>query len=321
VSPAESGELAGLRSGVDKINRQIKEALRRLSKVERRAEETDKQLDKVGERVTTLATGHDETRRQLQAGVDGVRREVDWLRGQLEQLEGLLRREHGRVPVDLDAVPEELGPLVDDIRRAEQIRASLLDNRARGFRRQQLEAFEESRNELAETRRQALAAAGGLTGGKDRGWSFHRAAATYRTVRARLRDQETRLESAKAPRDAAETELRHDAEQQQAYRTHPGAAATDRLAEHVRRQIDAAIDGYELLPSWFTIVLRHRPPATRAEEWRDAAVQLVLYRITYEVTDRVVALGPAPAGDHRIARYEAVRAALLRLDEAPQPPG
>lgn len=320
MSPTESGELAGLRSGVDKLNRQTKEALRRLSKVEHQAKETGEQLDKVGKRFTALAASHDETRRHLQAGVDSARRDLDWLRRELEQLEGLLRREHGRLPVNLDAVPEELGQLVDDVRRAEQIRASLLDDRARGFRRQQLKAYEDSRSELAETRRRALAAARKLATGKDRGWSFHRAAAAYRTERARLRDQEAHLEATRAKRDAAETELHHDAEQQQAYRTHPGAAVTDRLTEHVRQQIDTALAGYELLPSWFTTVLRHRPPATRAAEWRDAAVQLVLYRMTYEVTDRVVALGPPPTGGHRATRHDAVRAALLRLDEAPQPP-
>jgi chromosome segregation ATPase len=292
--------------------------MRRLSKVEQTVKKNDDQLETLGKRVTTLAGAHDETRRHLQAGVDAARRELDWLRRELEQLEGLLRREHGRVPVDLDEIPEDLRPLVDDVRRAEQIRSALLDDRARGFRRQQVKAFEESSSELAGTRLRALAAARKLGTGKDRGWAFHRAAAAYRTERARLRDQETRLQAARSKRDVARQELQHDAEQQQAYRAHPGAAVADRLAAHVRQRIDAALAGYELLPSWFTTVLRHRPPATRAAEWRDAAVQLVLYRITYEITDPVVALGPAPAGGHRATRHEAVRTALLRLDEAPQ---
>ncbi len=68
-------------------------------------------------------------------------------------------------------------------------------------------------------------------------------------------------------------------------------------------------------------MLRHRPPANRTAEWRDAAVELVLYRITYEVTDPVLALGPAPPGGPQLTRHGAVRAALLRLDEAAQSPG
>jgi chromosome segregation ATPase len=316
MSPSEDG----LRGDLDRLTRQVKEALRRLSKVERQAKETGEHLDKLGKRVTTLAQSHDETRRQLQAGVDGARRELDWFRRELEQLEGLLRREHGRLPVDLDAVPGDLRPLVDDVRRAEQIRSSLLNDRGRLFRRQQLKSFEDGRTELADTRRRALAAARRLATGKDRGWSLHRAAAAYRSWRARLREQESHLETLRAKRDIAETELRHDAEQQQAYRTHPGAAAADRLEAYVRQRIDSALAGYELLPSWFTTVLRHRPPATRAAEWRDAAVQLVLYRITYEVTDPVVALGPPPPGGHRATRHEAVRAAVLRLDETAHPP-
>jgi hypothetical protein len=41
---------------------------------------------------------------------------------------------------------------------------------------------------------------------------------------------------------------------------------------------------------------------------------VVLYRITHEVTDRVVALGPPPENGHRAAQHRAVQAALRELE-------
>jgi hypothetical protein len=290
------------------------------TKVEEQTKKTGEQVAALGKQVTTVAEEQAAAHRSFRDELEGARRELARLRRELEQLEGLLRRQHGCVPVDLDGVPADLLPLVEDVRRAEQIRATLLDDRARGFRQQQIRAYERGRSELADTRREALAAARRLATGKDGGLALHRSATAYRKARARLRGQEADLAKARAIRDEAERELDQDARQQQAFRAHPGAAVADRLAAHVRRQIDAALAGYELLPAWFTIVLRHRPPATRAAEWRDAAVQLVLYRMTYEITDPVVALGPDPSGGHRLARHDAVRAALLRLDDTAQSP-
>ena len=321
MSPTDAEDLARVRAGLDKHGRQLGDVVRRLPKVEQQVKKATEQIDALGKRLTALAGQQDEAHRQLRSTVEGTRQELGWLRRELEQLEGLLRRQHGCVPVDLDDVPADLRPLVDDVRRAEQIRSSLLDDRARGFRQQLLKAYDRSRDELLDTRRQALTAARTLATGTPGGWSFRRAAAAYRRARARLRVQEAALENARAKRDVAERDLSHDAAQQQAYRGHPGTAAAARLEAHVRQRIDAALAGYELLPTWFTIVLRHRPPVNRTAEWRDAAVELVLYRITYEVTDPVVALGSPPSGGHQLTRHGEVRAALLRLDEAAQSPG
>jgi hypothetical protein len=289
--------------------------------VEQQVKKAAEQLDTLGKRLTDLTGKQDEAHRRLRTTVAATRQEVGGLRRELEQLEGLLRRRHGDVPVDLDTVPADLRPLVEDVRRAEQIRAGLLDDRARGFRQQLIKAYDRTRDELLDTRRQALAATRRLAAGSPGGWSYRRAAAAYRRARARLRIQEAELENARAKRDVAERELSHDAVQQLAYRAHPGSAAAARLATHARNRIDAAVAGYELFPAWFTIVLRHRPPANRVAEWRDAAVELVLYRLTYEITDPVVALGPAPPEGHQLTRFGVVRTALLRLDEAAQSPG
>ena len=50
-------------------------------------------------------------------------------------------------------------------------------------------------------------------------------------------------------------------------------------------------------------VLGPVPPAHKTQEWMDLATQVLAYRITYEVTDKVVALGPEP--DRRVPRRTA----------------
>jgi hypothetical protein len=317
VSADASGDLARvaanlrneMRGKLNTLRLQLTQEMQRIDRTaQRRAEET-------AARLGALDTEQAEFREYVRRKLRDFDRRAGRLEGATRQLEGLLRRQQGHAPVDLDSVPPDLGVLVADVRAAEQIRSTVLDDAARAACQEQIERFEQGGRELAGTRRRALGVSRTLAVRKAGGWAFRRAATTYRSERALLGEQEAALEVARTKRDAAEDDLRRDAAQQQAYRDHPGASVADRLAEHIRARIDAAVAEYELFPPWFTTVLGHRPSPTRAAEWRDTAVQLVLYRITHAVTDPVVALGPAPRGGHRAAQHEAVRAALGRLDE------
>ncbi|MFI7547795.1 hypothetical protein [Actinoplanes sp. NPDC049599] len=297
------------------LRTQLAADMRRLSRsVEKQATETGKRIDATDERLDALVAEHAEFRRQVQRGLRELALRAARIEGECQLLEGLLRRQHGIVPVDLDAVPAAFRSLVADVREAERLRSSLLDDDARAARRRRLELFEDRERELARTRQRALDASRALAAAKPGGWAFHRAAGAYRKARTGLREQEEALVAAQAQRDAAEQELRRDATRQQEFRAHPGATVTDRLAGYVRDRIDTAVAEHELFPAWFTTVLGHRPLPARAAEWREAAIQLVLYRITYEVTDAVVALGPPPESGHRLTRHDAVQAALRRLD-------
>ncbi|OKJ52739.1 hypothetical protein AMK29_30610 [Streptomyces sp. CB02261] len=46
---------------------------------------------------------------------------------------------------------------------------------------------------------------------------------------------------------------------------------------------------------WFVTALGPVAPAHKTQEWMDLATQVMAYRITYDVTDQVLALGPQPA--------------------------
>lgn len=321
MSADGSGDIArvaaGLRNEFRSSDSKLREDIRRIGKAaEKRAQTIGTRLDAVAERMEALGTDQAEVRRHVQRKLDQSALRMGRIEQELQLLEGLFRRQRGEVPVDLDSVPAELEPLVEEVRQAERIRSTMLSDDARAARQAEIDAFERRERTLAETRQRAVAASRKLAVGKAGGWAFRRAAATYRAERALLGVHEGEVAAAREKRDAAERELRVDATQQQAYQAHPGVAVADRLAELVRDRIDTAVADGKLFPSWFTNRLGHRPAPGRAADWREVAIEVVLYRITYAVTDRTVALGPRPqAGSHRGTRHDLVEAELHRLDE------
>ncbi|MEV6439647.1 hypothetical protein AB0N00_34220 [Streptomyces anulatus] len=63
-------------------------------------------------------------------------------------------------------------------------------------------------------------------------------------------------------------------------------------------------------------LVRHRPgpapPARNTDRWLECATRVLLYRLTYRVTDQVLALGtrPDPEDEHRHGWWEELRTAL-----------
>ncbi|OEJ21734.1 hypothetical protein AS594_39155 [Streptomyces agglomeratus] len=63
----------------------------------------------------------------------------------------------------------------------------------------------------------------------------------------------------------------------------------------LRSRLSDVVAGTDLLPVWFATALGPLPPARNADAWIEAATDFLAYRITYQVTDKVVALGTAPS--------------------------
>ncbi|MER5347141.1 hypothetical protein ABT030_44055 [Streptomyces mirabilis] len=80
-----------------------------------------------------------------------------------------------------------------------------------------------------------------------------------------------------------------------------GTRAETRLTLALGSRLADAVRDRALLPTWFT-VLGSAPPASGTEEWLDTATQVLLYRLTYDVTDQVVALGSKPSDAHGYCR-------------------
>ncbi|MGH3998950.1 MAG: hypothetical protein ACRDTJ_16020, partial [Pseudonocardiaceae bacterium] len=73
-----------------------------------------------------------------------------------------------------------------------------------------------------------------------------------------------------------------------------GKAAAQTMRLRLRATIAEALGEAALPPVWFTTALGITPPRSGANEWLDIATEVVAYRITYRVTDPVLALGTTP---------------------------
>jgi hypothetical protein len=90
-----------------------------------------------------------------------------------------------------------------------------------------------------------------------------------------------------------------------------GELAWTALQKRLRTRLAEAVGEGALLPAWFTAVLGPIPPAADTRAWMDVGTSLLAYRITYGVSDPVVALG-RPPGQPETARRRAWYAQLRR---------
>ena len=300
-------KLAMLRTQLaDEMEEKARAAEERAEQLAARFEASDRRL--------TRAVG--DLQEQTGGALRAARQAIARLTGEVQLIEGRLRLEHGVRPVDLDTLPADMAGLVDRVREADEIRAGMLDEAAREAYQAVLDAYAELEDLVAQSRRRAFEASRALAGARVGKRAFRRAAASYRMHRARWRARAAELAGRGAEVALARDALDHDLWLRGRYDAHRGASAVLELAAHLRGRIDAAVETHALFPAWFTITeLGHRPSAARGAAWRDAATQVLLYRITYGITDGVLALGEPPAGGHRAQRYHAVMAALKQLAE------
>ena len=87
--------------------------------------------------------------------------------------------------------------------------------------------------------------------------------------------------------------------------------ANTKLRLRLRSRLSDALSGAELLPVWFVTAFGALAPSRNANDWMDAATDVLAYRLTYRITDPVVALGTPPDG-HRAPRRTAWHQELTR---------
>ncbi|MGW1917010.1 hypothetical protein ACWCQS_41635 [Streptomyces sp. NPDC002076] len=92
------------------------------------------------------------------------------------------------------------------------------------------------------------------------------------------------------------------------------ARAEKRLTPELRSRLADAVSERALLPVWFVTVFVSAPPTRATQEWLETATEVLLYRLTYGVTDQVVALGakPSDTDQRRRAWYDRLHEVLRR---------
>jgi hypothetical protein len=94
-----------------------------------------------------------------------------------------------------------------------------------------------------------------------------------------------------------------------------GQKAETELRGQIRAYLDWVFGTDRIPPRWFDVAMGFAIPPTRTEQWLLTAVEVVLYRIVYEVVDNVNPLGAPPTDDGRGAEHDqlSARCAEYRL--------
>ncbi|MFJ2875495.1 MULTISPECIES: CopG family transcriptional regulator [unclassified Streptomyces] len=298
--------LSGLRSKLS----DIEETVERLEDCER---STGRRFDALEadlqEAEETAEARSDELEEAVSAAAAGLGR----LTTRVSALERYLRQAEGAVVVDLDADRggklRGLGLAVEEGLAAEE---ALLSAHQCNVLQLRITHYQQARQALAghrSTVRDAAAVLASTAAGDPRRkraeQAFTEAAAEAQTGQERIGRLAQSAQGAQAEQSADNARRAGSAAVIEA-----GQRARTQLRVRLRSRLSDALTGTDLLPVWFTTALGPMAPSRRAEEWLETALEVLAYRVTYQVTDSVLALGSAPSASQaprRAAQFNALK--------------
>jgi hypothetical protein len=269
-------EFESLRSDVDKTRRDVEEIRDGLDGLSyNKPWETDVQ--------------------EVADGAEAAAAAVERLRRRLEWVERRLRRSEGIEPCDLDAVDEPTRELAGTALKGREAAQQMLTGYTREIHRKRLAEYQQHEDEALAQRAAVVDGARRLATTEYGTQAHTLAAEEYRAARAALHQAADAIARIERRADEARTALAHDEQIRESGAealVSAGEEAARQLRERLRCRLYEAISAGELLPTWFTSVLGDRP-GRRGHEWVTTAVELLAYRVTYGITDPVVALDQA----------------------------
>lgn len=246
---------------------------------------------------------------ELEESISATEKRLERLTTRVSALERHLRQAEGAVVVDLDVDRggklRGLGLAVEEGLAAEE---ALLTAHQRHALQVRITHYQQARQALAghrSTVREAAAVLASTQAGDPRRkkaeQAFTKAAAEAQKGQERI----GRLaESARGAQ--AEQAVDNACRVKSAAVIEAGQRARTQLRLRLRSRLSDALTGTGLLPVWFTTALGPMAPPRRAEEWLETALDVLAYRVTYQVTDPVLPLGSAPdasSAPRRAARF------------------
>ncbi|GAA2718451.1 MULTISPECIES: hypothetical protein [Streptomyces] len=239
----------------------------------------------------------DELDTDLRDHITDTNRALQRLIGQVRLLEGQLLASGGAQLADLDTVTQEQRRLARAVARGREASSVLLTPHERSAHQQRIQRFESTVEHHRQHRTAVISTVGKLTrttapGDREKAAAeLAQALATEQHLRQTLDHQADLLK-------AADTALAADAQARAEKHgvIEAGKKAEQKLILALRSRLADAISQRKLLPTWFVTVLGSAPPAARTQQWLETATQVLLYRLTYDISDQVVALGDKPVG-------------------------
>ena len=306
-------EQSSMRYDLDRLEKEQETLAERLHRLR------DYELDKLERDLQTelAQLGVD-----LRENIDEARTAVKSLAGAVAWIERRIRADDNLTPVDLDTADATMHGLALRAERGRESQDALLDEHQRAGHTHRITAYQELRTSISDSTFRALdhcrvLAATDFADPRhvDAGLGFMQERRTIDTAKAR---------TASVKRAAAESQqaLDHDDEQRGVHGPHvmTGDAARSTFDSRIRDRISTALRDGALMPIWFTTVLGHQPPADITEQWLRTATSLLAFRITYTITDPIVALGAPPAAgdtDRRATWYHELDRAMRPLRRWP----
>jgi polyhydroxyalkanoate synthesis regulator phasin len=281
-------------------------------------------IDTLETKVRDLGEFKDGAESQLEELVDGVgtaKRETESLTEQVARLservnwlEGLVRHAELVEDADFDSFDAEERRLAAAALTGRAAQGRLLAEGVRAGKRALIAEVEqaERENRAAVT---AGAAAAKRMGEAAPGTAEHNmAVSAFKAARKSLDDSGKRWTSKKDLAETYRAELEEDERNRRELASviGKGQRAGTELATRLRTRIVEAVGRSALPPRWFVSVFGPTAPADKLERdrWLTAATEILVYRLTYKVTDPVRALGPEPAygqDEYRWMRYNRLR--------------
>lgn len=239
-----------------------------------------------------LSTRYERDRDRLR---EEVRADLEELRAQVATMQRLMRRADGVPCADLDPGPE-LDMLAQKVKLALYLEHERLDGDVRAAYEAAVEAWAAWERDTDHHRRAALDAGVEVVarppGRARRGFERHFLASTDALDKLAARREDTLAAAEYARAKLAEDDERRHRDQPS---VSEGAEARTKLVEHYARRVDHMRKHDMMAPEWFERALGH--PSGDGTGWRELAVDVLVYRAVFVVTDAVVALGRAPDGE------------------------
>ncbi|GAA2264904.1 hypothetical protein GCM10010232_66370 [Streptomyces amakusaensis] len=232
----------------------------------------------------------------VRGDIRGTERALKRLTGRVQALEAHLLAAGGTPLADLDTIDPEWKKLARAAGHGWNVRSGLLPGHQREAHRLKIREYEAAVEERDEHRDKVVEASGVLASQPRTSREFKQAAMDFGRSRPLAEIHDQRAKKLAGPAQTAQAALAQDdfLLQAKASLIEQGDKAERELNRLLRGRLADAVRDRALLPMWFVTVLGPVPPAHKTQEWMDLATQVLAYRVTYEITDQAVALGPAP---------------------------
>ncbi|KRV48593.1 CopG family transcriptional regulator [Wenjunlia vitaminophila] len=241
----------------------------------------------------------------LENSISEIEAATSRLTTRVAALKRYLRQAKGAVVVNLDEDRGgELHALAVTVNKGLDARASLLTD----YERSQLQLagrqLKHATDERSQHRSAVLRAAAVLATAQAADAERKAAELDFKTSAPKAQDVHRRISrlttSAQEARQKLEADDARRAKNAKVIDT--GQRANTKLRLRLRSRLSDALSGAGLLPVWFVTALGPMAPSRNAHDWLDTATDVLAYRITYQVTDPVVALAtPHSAATHQSA--------------------